>query len=158
MQGFEVSGEGVRRVSGNGSIFCRTVDRTPTGHLVKKDNENKEKALSGQVSGGVRQVPDVRCLSGVCVPRTRRPDTRPDRQVFETPTNSKTETAMTTTLVSVNAYDTKGELWENEMIRADMIAAVIGHEIHLVGGGIINVERIITPIDDVHVAMAGGAE
>lgn len=83
MQAFEVSGFAVRRVSGNGLKFCRTVDRTATGHFAFSCNKNNNIKLSGQVSGTVRRVANARCLSGGVSLGRARPDNRTDTHFSE---------------------------------------------------------------------------
>ena len=83
MQASEVSGFAVRRLSGNGAKFRRTLGRTVAGQLSIFFIKNSHIKLSGQVSGTVRLVANVRCLSGGVSLGHAAPDTRPDRQLLE---------------------------------------------------------------------------
>lgn len=58
----------------------RTVGRTVAGHFSRNTLIFNEKTLSGLLSGAVRQVSDVRCLSGGCVFRHPTPDNRTAKQ------------------------------------------------------------------------------
>lgn len=76
MQGFEVSGFAVRRPFENWPDKRRTKHRTVTGHFSENANENNYIRVSGQLSGTVRQVANVRCLSGGVSLGRATPDTR----------------------------------------------------------------------------------
>lgn len=82
MQVFSTVRFAVRWLSGNGFIFRRTLDRTPAGHLVFFVRENIGLDCPAVLSGTVRWLQNVYCLSGSVSLGRAAPDTCRTMKVF----------------------------------------------------------------------------